>query len=657
MSNLPPHSELDKYSVATAERSVCSILLFLPQHVARAQAAGLDHAHFLDARYAAIIQAILAQHAAGEPINPESVHARMLECRTAGRLDASDGIAFLFSVAIESYSVDGLESHIRSVQLGHHERCAAQVREDLNRPALLDAARQRSAKQLREHEETITTLHLSGDGWPAPLPLPAGLPAVPAMSADMLPQSLRAWLVDIAERLDCPLEYVAIPAVAALSSVIGRRCVIRPKRFDPWTVVPNLWGAVVGRSGFLKSPALSAALWPLRQLGNEAQAQYQRESQAFSTAEVATEAKREALRAQIRTAAEENQDTARMEADLSALSTPAPMLRRYIVNDITVEKLGMILAQNSQGLLMLRDELTGWLYSLAKKGHESDRPFYLEAWNGDGSFNFDRVGRQMAAIPALCLSIVGGIQPGPLAELVRAALRPGADADGFMQRFQLMVYPDIPREIQNVDRAEDTTARQRAGEIFRRLDSLNASTLGAQQEEEGELPFLRFSPEAQPLVDAFMLGIKQAVRVEGEHPALVSHESKYSKLMPALALLFHLAELADGNSGGPVSQHAAELSLRWCAYLRAHARRIYSVHKDGESNPARLLAERIKRRDLGPVFSTRDVYQKGWTGLDDKALAEQAIRTLVDSEWLREQTRKTAGRPSKIYHVNPKGYR
>ena len=53
--------------------------------------------------------------------------------------------------------------------------------------------------------------------------------------------------MDIAERMQCPPDFPAAAAVVALGSVIGRRCGIRPKRQDDWMVVPNLWGAVIGR--------------------------------------------------------------------------------------------------------------------------------------------------------------------------------------------------------------------------------------------------------------------------------------------------------------------------------------------------------------------------------------------------------------------------
>src|SRR5262249_12724047 len=96
--------------------------------------------------------------------------------------------------------------------------------------------------------------------WPALRPLPdATLPPVPAMRSSMLPRGLRAWLVDAAERLDVPLELVGTPALVMLGGLIGRRLCLRPKRYDDWIVVPNLWGAIITRPGFLKSPAMHEA--------------------------------------------------------------------------------------------------------------------------------------------------------------------------------------------------------------------------------------------------------------------------------------------------------------------------------------------------------------------------------------------------------------
>ena len=60
--------------------------------------------------------------------------------------------------------------------------------------------------------------------------------------------------------------FVAAPAVCMAGSAIGAGCAIRPKEKDNWSVVPNLWGGVVGRPGTMKSPAIEEAFRPLKQL-------------------------------------------------------------------------------------------------------------------------------------------------------------------------------------------------------------------------------------------------------------------------------------------------------------------------------------------------------------------------------------------------------
>src|SRR5262249_34854389 len=150
-------------------------------------------------------------------------------------------------------------------------------------------------------------------------------------------------------------------------------------------------------------------------------------------------------------------DADRFRQHMKEIETPEPTERRYIVNDSTVEKIGEILNQNPRGLLLFRDEITGFLRTLDREGHESDRAFYLEAWDGRGSYVYDRIGRGTIHIKSVTLSILGGIQPGPLSLYLRQTISGGTSDDGLMQRFQLLVFPDVSKEWKNVDRWPDTT--------------------------------------------------------------------------------------------------------------------------------------------------------------------------------------------------------
>ena len=87
----------------------------------------------------------------------------------------------------------------------------------------------------------------TGDhGWPDYSDLPLLLPKAPPLEPDLLPEALRDWTTDVAERMQVPLEMVAVPLVIGLASVVGRRLGIHPKRHDDWLVVPNLYGAAKG---------------------------------------------------------------------------------------------------------------------------------------------------------------------------------------------------------------------------------------------------------------------------------------------------------------------------------------------------------------------------------------------------------------------------
>ena len=106
-----------------------------------------------------------------------------------------------------------------------------------------------------------------------------------------------------------------------------------------------------------------------------------------------------------------------LKAQTAASKAEEPKLRRFKTNDPTVEKLGELLRDNPAGLLYMRDELVGLIASWDKQGREGDRQFFLEAWNGDGTYDTDRIGRGTILIPNLCVTIFGGMQPDKLTGL------------------------------------------------------------------------------------------------------------------------------------------------------------------------------------------------------------------------------------------------
>ncbi len=279
--------------------------------------------------------------------------------------------------------------------------------------------------------------------WSDPQPLHDELPSVYPFDCELLPKPFRPWIRDVAERMQAPPDYPAMAAMVALAATVGRKIGIRPKRFDDWLVVPNLWGLAVGPSSVMKSPSIHEALLPLHQMEIDAQQEFDRDALEFRAAALVADEMRRKARSAIRESVEDQDAALQMARQVVSQGARGPTRRRYIVNDSTIEKLGEILSDNANGVLCFRDELSGFLRSLEKEGHECDRAFYLEAWKGTGRFTYDRIGRGTVDIEAAIVSILGSIQPGPLRAYLRAAVADTEGADGLIQRFQLAVYPDV----------------------------------------------------------------------------------------------------------------------------------------------------------------------------------------------------------------------
>jgi putative DNA primase/helicase len=486
------------------------------------------------------------------------------------------------------------------------------------------------------------------DPWPDPQPIPNHLVPVQPFDYALLPDTFVSFVSDVADRMQCPPDFPAVAIMIALAGVVGKKIGIRPKRHDDWLVVPNLWGAVIGRPGIMKTPAIRQPMKFLQRLEMEAKKKYAEEVAAYEVRLLVAEELKKKRREAVAKAVKSKKDPEKVALETVVETPEKPTPRRYLVNDSTVEKLGELLNENRTGLTVFRDELIGLFRQLDKEGQEGARAFYIEAWDGLGTFTYDRIVRGTLEIDSVTLSILGGSQPGRLFEYLRAAIQCGAGDDGLIQRFQLTVYPDINAEWRNVDRWPDTAAKQKVWEVFRAMDALDPSAIGAETEDDG-VPFLRFDRDAQRLFDDWRAQLEPRVRCGEEHPAIESHLAKYRSLVTSLALLIHLA---DGGTG-PVTADATRKALAWARYLESHARRVYSIATDPAMASAKALAKRIMKGDVLDGFVLRDVYRNAWAGLDKQSL-EPAVELLIELGWLKEVKISTGGKPKTTYRINPK---
>jgi hypothetical protein len=450
------------------------------------------------------------------------------------------------------------------------------------------------------------------------------LVGTPPFPSNAFPPELWRWCQKKAERMRIAPDFCCATLLVVLATLIGRKRQIRPEKNNPdWVVTPNLWGFIVGRSGVLKTPAMMQVFKGLEPLIETAMAIYREEYSNY-----------EALKLQA-------QNSKNVELP------PMPLLKRYKTDDPTIEALGPILRDNPQGILLFRDELPGWIKSMSKKGHENDRAFYLEAWNAASNFTTDRVGRGTIHIPSLCLSVFGGIQPGPLSTFIQQ-MHVGQDwDDGFFQRFQIIVWPK-ETEWRPFGEEADESLDDIIQELYGFLDKMSF-------DHEGKPVVLSFSQEAQLLFNEWQAELQPRIRSHDLPEHMASHLSKYPKLLPSIALILECAQAAlRGREPTEVSTESFIMAKRWCQYLEPHAWRVYNCSRDELKNNTLKLIQKVRSKALPNGFTLREVYHgTHWAGLSSAAEVQTVCDFAESLNWLVKVDPPLGKRSSPKYYVHP----
>jgi hypothetical protein len=222
--------------------------------------------------------------------------------------------------------------------------------------------------------------------------------------------------------------------LACLGQTISNKRVIELK--PDWCEPSVIWGAIIGESGTHKSPAIRLGTEILR---DRQLKKIESDNERMDEFECAKKRFKIDLKIWEKRAEQTVKD---------GIPTPPmpqepeePICERYFTTDATVEAIILLLSRQSGGLLMLRDELSGWLRGMGeyKKGSKggSDLGHWLSFWNAD-SVQKDRVGSKPLTVRQAAVSIVGGIQP----QILKQAIGHEHRQDGLCQRFLLVMPPN-----------------------------------------------------------------------------------------------------------------------------------------------------------------------------------------------------------------------
>lgn len=484
-----------------------------------------------------------------------------------------------------------------------------------------------------------------------PEPIEEVLSEVLPCPAYTLPNKITIWMQGIADQMQIPIDFLAVPFIVYTGSLIGRKRALELRPNSGWIEFPNLWGMLIGRPSVMKSPAMEATIKPLTSLASNALKKFDFESKAYKVELDAWKIRKKGTEEVYKKSFKESlDDEAKSPSEFPSEEPPEePTRKRYKTDDPTVEKLGEILIENPQGILLYRDELSGWLRSFEKNGRENDRQFFLESWSGKKDFDVDRIGRGSLHVPSLFLSIFGSIQPGPLSQYVRSTIKGGAGDDGFLQRFSMMVWPDVKSDWELAEGINVKSEEAKVIHVFEHLDKLAF-------DDEDNPVILNFTEEAQKTFDEWQKALELRLRTGSLPNHLEAHLAKYKKLLPALCLIHeHLKAAPSDSYPQVITLDSLHSSLRWAEYFESHALRVYGSGANAIPKVAIELLRHIKSGDIVEPFSVRDVYYgHHWSGLTTSDEVEEVLDYLIDKGCLGCAMIRTNGRPSQKYWVHPK---
>lgn len=427
----------------------------------------------------------------------------------------------------------------------------------------------------------------------------------PALPTGLLPDLIEQYARDRGRRLGVDAGGVAALTVASLSSLIHASNCIQVPQCDPhWTERPILWAMLIGNPGSNKSATLSQAIDPVLRLEQKWNRDHARAVAAvtdFST----------------------NPD---QNTGPASNPRPKPKRRRKIINDATIEAVAEILAENEGGLLLFKDELSGFFGGMdayRSKG-ERDRPFWIEAKEGK-PFNVDRKGL-VFVVPRNAVSIIGGIQPDKIQSIASKLTD-----DGLLQRFW-------PIWIKQAGAPEDDFAN----------DLLDAAVLklAADMSDGPTNRRYRFAPEAATeLAEIQSFKKNQLMRIEtGSYATFID---KLPGGFARVALAFHfidwyaddLHELYDDEPPELISAGTARRArLFLTEFIVPHAAAFYKrlVQTSGAESHASWIAGYILAHGTTRI-EERDIYRSysALSARDKRRERLSAMHELEAKSWVK----------------------
>jgi hypothetical protein len=471
--------------------------------------------------------------------------------------------------------------------------------------------------------------------------------APPKFTTEALPGYWADWCHASAESFACPVDYVVASLLAFSSGWLGNSR--RVMATQDWIEPPHLWFALIGDPSTGKTPAMRQFIEVSRLLEADTTEDWRAAQVRHQENTERAKAIADQWRSEVREATKDGRSPP--DAPVGILP-PAPIVRpRVMTNSATTEELVFMLSGNPRGLVLVRDELSGWLGDFDRYSNGSgDRPFYLESWNG-GSYQPDRV--KDRENPVSCrytsLAIIGGLQPDKLREALS-----GSD-DGLAARF-LYVWPSPP-PFRRLDFEHNERAIERRERLLGAARWLRSLTMDADGKGDPTPRIMRLDNKARALLDDVRREAYERIKAS-KGIAAGWHGKTPARALRLALVMEHLQSAADGcTAPDEVSGQAMARAAEYLDYATGMMERSLAGLAIDQADALAADIARLLVQTKPETVNERAIYQRaGFHALRNRDLRQRVFVALESAGFVRKEQPKAgmSGRHPSDWLVNPR---
>lgn len=360
---------------------------------------------------------------------------------------------------------------------------------------LLDNAQEITLKQIQEILSGDTTQKL-------------------AFPINVFNNEIRNFLVDTANRLDSPIEYLATSFLIGASVLMDGYYKLTANSSSNWIEYPILWGAIVGGPSQKKTPSINVIRTILAEFEKSLQTEYEEKLQKYKK-------DLEEYKIKLNQAKKAKHNTY-IEIPDEPIK-PYPMV--VTVQDTTKEALSTLVKNNEgRGVAIFVDELASFLKSFGqyKNGNGSDEEYFLQAWQKQ-PYRITRKSTEENYLIYPSHNILGTIQPKVLDKTL---FKEGFDSiNGMIERWLFVC-----------------TEYEETGKLLQGSKSLGTSIIEkiyTRLYENETVQDFYFSDEAKELFFSFISEVVEKKKSNGLTDLMKNYLQKQTNYVARFSLVLH----------------------------------------------------------------------------------------------------------------------